>query len=53
MKLKNGYELIIRKAEKTDAQQLIDYLATVRGETDNLLVVGTNPSYFQQEGDLC
>jgi len=48
MKLKNGCELIIRKAEKKDAQQLINYLATVRGETDNLLA-GANDSLITVE----
>jgi RimJ/RimL family protein N-acetyltransferase len=37
MILKNGQEIEIRKAEKDDAQQLIDYLSAVGGESDNLL----------------
>ena len=43
MKLKNGYELVIRKAEKKDAQQLLEYLVTVRGESDNLLAGVNDP----------
>ena len=43
MKLKNGREIVIRNAEKKDAQQLIDYLKTVRGESDNLLAGANDP----------
>ena len=41
--LKNGSELIIRRAEKQDAQQIIDYLKIVRGESDNLLASPNDP----------
>jgi len=37
MKLKNGKDLLIRKAEKEDAAELIAYLNKVGGESDNLL----------------
>ena len=37
MKIKNGHDLLIRKAEKKDAQMLLDYLNVVGGESDNLL----------------
>ena len=37
MVLKNGQELHIRKAEKKDAQNILDYLNIVGGESDNLL----------------
>jgi len=37
MHLKNGKNLIIRKAEETDAQEILDYLNIVGGESDNLL----------------
>ena len=37
MLLKNGYVLTIRKAVKEDAKNLLDYLNTVGGESDNLL----------------
>ena len=37
MQLKNGKQLLIRKAEKKDASQLIQYLNKVGGESDNLL----------------
>ena len=37
MLLKNGKEISIRKAEKKDAQEIIDYCNTVGGESDNLL----------------
>ena len=37
MILKNGQELHIRKAEKKDATELIEFLNTVSGESDNLL----------------
>ncbi|MCL2827205.1 MAG: GNAT family N-acetyltransferase [Oscillospiraceae bacterium] len=36
MQLENGKILRIRKAEKQDAQEILDYLNTVGGETDNL-----------------
>ena len=48
MKLKDGREMTIRSAEKKDAQQLIDYLQTVRGESDNLLA-GANDSLISIE----
>jgi len=35
--LKNGQEVIIRKAVKADAQALIDYGNVIGGESDNLL----------------
>jgi RimJ/RimL family protein N-acetyltransferase len=35
--LKNGRELIIRKASKEDAKEILDYLNIVGGESDNLL----------------
>lgn len=35
--LKNGSELIIRRPEPDDALQLLEYLNTVGGESDNLL----------------
>lgn len=37
MKIKNGLELYIEKAEKEDAKQILDYLNIVGGESDNLL----------------
>ena len=37
MLLKNGKELLIRKAEKKDSQKILDYLNVVEGESDNLL----------------
>ena len=37
MLLKNGNELLIRKAEKKDAQKILYYLNVVGGESDNLL----------------
>ena len=37
MQLKNGKDLLIRKARKDDAAELIKYLNTVGGESDNLL----------------
>jgi RimJ/RimL family protein N-acetyltransferase len=37
MKLKNGQNIVIRKAGKKDAQILLDYLNVVGGESDNLL----------------
>ena len=37
MLLRNGKELIIRRAEKNDAQEILDYLNTIGGESDNLL----------------
>jgi len=37
MQLKNGMSLLIRKARKEDAAELIDYVNTVSGESDNLL----------------
>jgi len=37
MKIKNGQDLVIRKAEKKDAQIMLDYLNIVGGESDNLL----------------
>jgi len=53
MILKNGQELIIRRAEKSDAQQLIDYLNLVGGESDNLLF-GENGFHMtaEQEEDF-
>lgn len=36
MQLKNGKILHIRRAEKRDAQEILDYLNTIGGETDNL-----------------
>jgi len=36
MVLKNGIEIIIRKTVKEDAQNLLDYLKIVGGESDNL-----------------
>jgi len=38
MKLKNGKELTIRKARAADAAALINYVNTVIGESDNLLM---------------
>jgi len=35
--LKNGENLIIRKAKKADAKALLDYLKMVGGQSDNLL----------------
>ena len=37
MLLKNGKEIIIRKAKKEDAQEIINYLNIVGGESNNLL----------------
>jgi len=37
MLLKNGQEIVIRKAVKKDAQAIIDYCNVVGGESDNLL----------------
>lgn len=37
IKLKNGENLIIRKAEVNDAEKMIEYLNIVGGESDNLL----------------
>jgi len=37
MQLKNGKDLLIRKARKEDAYELIVYLNIVGGESDNLL----------------
>jgi len=37
MQLKNGKDLLIRKARKEDAAELISYVNTVAGESDNLL----------------
>ena len=51
MKMKNGQELLIRKAEKRDAQILLDYLNVVGGESDNLLfgANGFNMTVEQEE----
>ncbi|MCL2461605.1 MAG: GNAT family N-acetyltransferase [Defluviitaleaceae bacterium] len=43
MKIKSSCELTIRKAEKKDSQQLIEYLKIVRGESDNLLATPNDP----------
>ncbi|MDO5521949.1 MAG: GNAT family protein [bacterium] len=37
MELKNGMSLTIQEAVKSDAQQIIEYLNTIGGESDNLL----------------
>ena len=37
MLLKNGQEVVIRKAKKEDAQAIIDFFNMVGGESDNLL----------------
>ncbi|MCL2194734.1 MAG: GNAT family N-acetyltransferase [Oscillospiraceae bacterium] len=37
VRLKTGQALIIRQAETTDAQEMLDYLNAVGGESDNLL----------------
>ena len=37
IKLKNGENLILRKAEVNDAEKMIEYLNIVGGESDNLL----------------
>ena len=37
IKLKNGQNLILRKANGNDAEKMIEYLNTVGGESDNLL----------------
>ena len=37
MKLKDGQELTLRKAEKADAANILAYLNQVGGESDNLL----------------
>jgi len=52
MKLKNGHDLLIRKAEKKDAQLLLDYLNVVGGESDNLLFGANefNMTVEQEEG---
>ena len=52
MKIKNGHDLIIRRAEKRDAQMLIDYLNVVGGESDNLLFGGNEfeMTVEQEEG---
>jgi len=51
MHLKNGCELKIRKAEKEDAQEILDYLNVVGGESDNLLfgANGFNITLEQEE----
>lgn len=37
MKLKNGMDLLIKKAIKEDAKNIIDYLNIIGGESENLL----------------
>lgn len=37
VKLQNGEDLIIRKAETKDGEKMIDYLQNIGGESDNLL----------------
>ena len=37
MKLKDGRELTLRKAEKGDAANILAYLNQIGGESDNLL----------------
>lgn len=44
MKLKNGSELVIRRAARKDARQLIDYLEIVRSESDYLLATPNDPT---------
>lgn len=36
VKLKNGMELLLRNPEESDAEQMIEYLNAVGGESDNL-----------------
>jgi len=43
MNLKNGSKLIVRKAEKKDAQKLINFLVTVRSESNYLLGTPNDP----------
>lgn len=50
MKLKNGMNLQIRKATKTDAKHIIDYLNIVGGESDNLLF-GANEFHMSVEAE--
>lgn len=50
MKLKNGMTLQIREAVKEDAQEIIDYLNLVGGESDNLLF-GANEFHMTIEGE--
>ena len=48
IKLKNGQNLILRKANGNDAEKMIEYLNTVGGESDNLLF-GKNEFHFSIE----
>ena len=48
MKLNDGNEILIRKATKRDAQEALDYLNVVGGESDNLLF-GANEMNFTLE----
>lgn len=50
MKLKNGQELIISKAQVTDAGKIIEYLNIVGGESDNLLF-GKNEFHMTVEDE--
>jgi len=53
MLLKNGKELTIRKAKKEDAQELLDYIKKVGGETDNLTMGAEGLPYtVEQEEKL-
>lgn len=38
MILKNGKQIVIRKAEKSDAQAMLDYLKMISTESDNILM---------------
>ena len=51
MLLKNNIEILIRKAEKSDAKEILDYLKIVGGESDNLLfsAEGLDISIEQEE----
>ncbi|MCL2170852.1 MAG: GNAT family N-acetyltransferase [Defluviitaleaceae bacterium] len=43
MNLKNGSKLVVRKADKKDAQKLIDFLVVVRSESNYLLGTPNDP----------
>jgi len=53
MQLKNGKDILIRKARKEDAAEMVSYINTVIGESDNLLMsVGEFEMTVEQEEKL-